>query len=422
MNSPERPSLHLSSWTSGAVIGVAALALCAGFGQFGAVAALGDVAKSFGHVTGGHTIADQAGLSGSTIGLGLAVLRLASLAAMPLTALADRFGRRTLLLWCCALGLVATVAASVSPSFWWFVAIFAVGRPLLSASSAVGQVVAAESTDATNRARSMALVAAGFGLGSGLIAFLHSAASGVLGFRWLFALGALPLLTVILLKSLIVEPDRYSVAKAHLALARPRLGAVHRHLRRRLLTVSTLSFAVAMTSGPATGFVYLDAQDITKLRGGLVSVMVVCAGVAGVVGLLAGQRSADRIGRRPTGVVAMWGIALISMVTYSGGGVALFSGYVLGIFFASLLAPTAGAFVNELFPTEVRAHVAGWLVVASVLGAIAGLVLFGEIADHGGSLGIAAAVTFAPTALLSLLFLALPETKGLEPEAVPEPA
>jgi len=413
--------LRLAGWRSRSVVGVALVALCAGFGQFGAVAALGDVAKGFGHVVSGTTIADQAGLSGTTIGLGLGVLRLASLLAMPLTAIADRIGRRRVLLGCCAIGLVATVAASASPSFWWFVAIFAVGRPLLSASSAVGQVVAAEVTDAANRARGVALVTAGFGIGSGLIALLHGAASGFLGFRGLFLLAVVPLAAMPWIRRLITETERFEVARAEFATSRPTLGTVHRRLIGRLLVVSVLSFGVAETSGPATGFVYLDAQDITKLAAAIVSLMVLSAGVTGVVGLYLGQLLADRLGRRPTGIAAMTGLALASMVTYSGGRPELFVGYVCGIFFTALLAPTAGSFVNELFPTEVRAHVAGWLIIASVLGAIAGLVGFGAIADAGGSLRLAGVIVFAPTLAISALFLVLPETKGLEPEAVPLP-
>jgi predicted MFS family arabinose efflux permease len=254
------------------------------------------------------------------------------------------------------------------------------------------------------------------------VALLHSAASGVLGFRGLFELGAIPLIALWFVRHLIIEPERFEVARAELVHNRPRLAGLHRRLRARLLVVAAISFGVAVTSGPATGFVYLDAQDITKLSSVAVSLMVVTAGLTGVVGLIAGQRAADRFGRRPTGIVAMVGVALISIVTYSGGRVELFCGYVVAVFFASLLAPTAGAFVNELFPTEVRAHVAGWLVVASVLGATAGLLSFGAIADAGGSLRTAAIVTFLPTVALSSLFLLLPETKGLEPEAVPAPA
>jgi MFS family permease len=292
---------------------------------------------------------------------------------------------------------------------------------LLSASSAVGQVVAAEVTDAANRARGVALVTAGFGVGSGLIALFHGAGSGFLGFRGLFLLAVIPLAAMPWIRRLVSETERFEVAKAEFATSRATLGTVHRRLLGRLVVVAVISFGVAETSGPATGFVYLDAQDITKLAGGVVSLMVLSAGLTGIVGLYLGQLCADRLGRRPTGIAAMAGLALASMVTYSGGRPELFVGYVSGIFFTALLAPTAGSFVNELFPTEVRAHVAGWLVVASVLGAIAGLVGFGAIADAGGSLRVAAALVFAPTLLISALFLALPETKGLEPEAVPPP-
>ena len=87
---PARPALHLHGWREPAVVGAALLAAAAGFGQFGAVAALGDVAKHFGHITHGATIAEQAGLSGTRLGIGLAVLRLASLGGLPLAGLADR--------------------------------------------------------------------------------------------------------------------------------------------------------------------------------------------------------------------------------------------------------------------------------------------------------------------------------------------
>ena len=107
------------------------MALCSGFGQFGAVAALGDVAKSFGQTTGG-TFVQQAGLSASELGVGLAILRLASIGALPLSGLADRIGRRPVLIVTCAVGLLFTMLAAASPGYWWFVVIFALGRPLLS--------------------------------------------------------------------------------------------------------------------------------------------------------------------------------------------------------------------------------------------------------------------------------------------------
>jgi MFS family permease len=144
--------------------------------------------------------------------------------------------------------------------------------------------------------------------------------------------------------------------------------------------------------------------------------MVVGAGVAGLGGLLLGRWLADRYGRRPTGALGMVGIAGFATLTYSGGTWALVLGYVLGILSGSVFAPAAGALVNELFPTSVRASVSGWWLVAGVLGASGGLVGFGAVADAGERFGQAAMVTFLPAALAAALFWCVPETRGREPE------
>ena len=147
-------------------IGVTLVALAAGFGQFGFTATLGDVARHFGHVFQGSTITDRAGLSGTQLGLGLAVVRLPSLGGLPITAWADRAGRRKVLLFACGLGLAITAASALSPTYWLFVIIFALGRPFLSAAAAVAQVEAAELTDSSQRASAVALVAAGYAVGA----------------------------------------------------------------------------------------------------------------------------------------------------------------------------------------------------------------------------------------------------------------
>jgi MFS family permease len=86
------------------------------------------------------------------------------------------------------------------------------------------------------------------------------------------------------------------------------------------------------------------------------------------------------------------------------------------VFAASVFAPAAGALVNELFPTSVRASVAGWSLAAGVLGAVTGLVAFGAVAGGDHRFGAAGLVTFLPPALVMVLFWLLPETRGREPE------
>jgi MFS family permease len=94
----------------------------------------------------------------------------------------------------------------------------------------------------------------------------------------------------------------------------------------------------------------------------------------------------------------------------------LLVGYELAVLSASTFAPAAGALANELFPTSIRASVAGWNVAASVAGAVVGLLAFGTIADVGNRFAFGALVTFLPVVVATGLFALLPETKGREPE------
>jgi MFS family permease len=390
--------------------------MAAGFGQFGAVAALGDVAKHFGHITHGATIAEQAGLSGTKLGIGLAVIRLASLGGLPLAGLADRFGRRRIMLATCAIGLALTAVSAVSPTYWWFVAIFALGRPMLSATSGVAQVAAAEETASSQRAKAVALIAAGYGIGSGLIAIVHSLAADTLGFRGVVLLALVPLAGLPFISRWIDEPDRFKIAAAAKEHPLPVLGAVGRRFRRRLIIVVALTFALSVVTGPADSFFFLYAQNVIHFAGTTTALLVVCAGATGLAGLLLGRFLADAVGRRLTAAAAMIAIALFGMLTYSGPHLCAAVGYLLEIFSASVFAPAAGALTNELFPTSVRASVIGWEIAIGVLGATAGLLAFGAVADIGNRFGLAGVVVFAATIPVTALFKLLPETRNKEPE------
>jgi MFS family permease len=413
---PGPAGLHLHHWNDRAVIGLAVAAMAAGFGQFGAVAALGDVARGFGRVTHGLTLADQAGLSGTELGIGLAIMRLASLGGLPITGLADRYGRRKMLLVTVTAGLLLTVVSAISPSYWWFVVIFAAGRPLLSATNVLTQVTAAEQTDSADRAKAVALMAAGYGVGAGVIAIIHSLASRTLGFRGLFVLALIPLALLPVLRRWIEESDRFAVAAVASKHPMPVFGAVARPYRRRLFLVVVLAFAVSVTTGPANSFIFLFAQNFLHQRGIVTAAMIVGAGVAGLVGLLVGRWLADRLGRRLTASIAMVAVTLFAVLAYSGSSAALLSGYILGVFAGAAFSPAAGALVNELFPTSIRASVAGWALAAGVIGAVAGLVLFGAVADVDNHFALAGVITFLPASLFMVLFWMLPETLGREPE------
>jgi MFS family permease len=415
--------LQLRRWSDPAIVAIAFIALASGFGQYGAVAALGDVSKQLGHVAAGASIADKVGLSGTSLGVGLAIIRLASLGSLPLIGIADRFGRRRVILVVTILGLGLTVVAAASPGYWWFVVIFAFGRPLLSATNALAEVMGAEETGSKDRSAAVALIAGGYGVGAGLSAIVHSLAASTLGFRGIFALAAAPLVGVYALRNRVEEPRRFMVAEAATEHPTPVWGAVGRRYRSRVVVLAAIGFAISVVTGPANSFAFLYAQDVLHLAGYVTASVVVVAGAAGFLGLVAGRWLADRIGRRLTGTVALVGIACTGTLAYTGSESAYVAGYLLGVLSGGLLAPAVGAMLAELFPTSVRASVTGWWVTAGVLGAVVGLVAFGAVADVGNRFAAAAELTFLPAAAAAALFWFLPETKGHEPEGLwPDPA
>jgi MFS family permease len=408
--------LHLHRWSDRTIVAIAITALASGFGQFGVVAALGDVSTQLGHVAHGASIADKVGLSGTELGVGLAIIRLASLGSLPLIGMADRFGRRRVILAVTFSGLGLTVLSGASPGYWWFVAIFALGRPLLSATNALAEVMSAEETAARDRAAAVAFVAAGYAVGAGASAIIHSLAAGALGFRGICALTVVPLVLVYLIRDQVEEPSRFMVAEAAADHPTPVIGAVGPRFRKRVLYLSLIAFAIAIVTGPANSFVFLYAQDVVHQPGYWTALMVVIAGAAGLCGLLAGRYMADTVGRRPTGTLALVGAALAATLAYSGSSLALIVGYTLGVLSGSLLAPAVGALLAELFPTSVRASVTAWWITSGVLGAVVGLIVFGTVADVGNRFAEAAAITFLPMTLAGALFWLVPETRGKEPE------
>lgn len=393
------------------LIALGVVAFASGYGQFGAVAALGEVARTFGHPVAGTTIADEAGMSGTVLGVGLGVLRLAALLGLPLAAIADRWGRKVTMVWWCTIGLLATMAAALSPSYWWFVALFALGRPFLSATSALVQVVTAELSSSSRRASALAVVSAGYGLGAGINALVHSALRGSLGFRGLFLTAGIPLLAVALIAKRIPEPVRDPAIETAM---RPRFAWVQREDSTRLLRVMAILFVAGLVATPASSFVFLFAEDVVKLSKGIESGMIIIAALSGLVGLLVGRRVADASGRRPAIAVGLGMLAISSIILYSGGRLGVVIGYQTVVFSSGFIAPAGTAYPNELFATKVRASVAGWGIVASVLGAVSGLVVFGGIVTAAGSFATAAAVTASSVVVALAIVATLPETRGKE--------
>jgi len=417
-----------AAWRNPVVLAAMGLSVASGFAQFGLTVALGDAASAFGvRVDPGGSLVAQAGLSLTQLGVGLALIRAASLLSLPVSGIADQIGRRGTLLACTALGLAITALAAGSPSFWWFVAMLACGRPLLTATNALAGLVAGEETGTRHRAAAIALVTAGYGIGAGLIGLVRSAFGDVLGFRGIFLVPLVPLLLLPLAARALAEPERFVRLRAaadagRARLRAPVLGPLWTGSGRVLALLGFLTFAIAFVTGPANTYLFLYSERVLGMSTGATTWMLLAAGPVGLAGLLIGRALADRLGRRPTAGGAQVLVAAAGALAYSGTRAGAVCGYLLAMLAASTYGPAAGAQAIELFPTSVRGSVAGWLAASGVAGAVAGLAAFGALVDQLGSFGSAALVVTIPVACAALLFGLLPETRGMEPEqSAPEP-
>ncbi len=411
------------AWLKPAVVGAAVLAIVSGYGQFGVTTVLGDVAETFGASTGDADPAAQVGLSATTLGIGLAVVRLAGLGALPVASVADRRGRRVAL-WAAATGLVLTITAAGMPSFWTFVAVVALARPLLAGTNAVATVITAEATRTAERARALAVAEVGYALGAGLVVVVHGLGSSLLGFRGVLGLAALLLLAFPWLASHVKESELFErvAGTEHGGTAEPgtvgpgRLGSVGQRSRRRLVIVCALAASLGLVTGPAFTFVFVYGENVLGLTAGYMTVVVLVAGALGLPGLLLGRWAADRFGRRITAGTAMALIAVSAWVTYADGSATLAVGYVAAVVLSGVFGPAGGALFTEIFPTRDRSTATGWATAAGVVGSVVGLATFGSLVDVLGGFAQAGAVLWAPLIPLVGLYALLPETRHTELE------
>jgi len=404
--------LRRPGWLTLPILAVSGLSIGSGLAQFGVTAVIGDVAAAFGEVGGGDDLTAQIGLPATTVGLALALIRLTSLASLPAAAVADQRGRQRVLVALSVVGLGLTALAALAPGFWWYVTLVALARPALSGVNAVTGVVASEETRTKDRSAAIALVTAAYGLGAGLIVVGRAALGELATFRVVTAAALIPLA----LLPLIVRGTREPRITRDRLSERGVLGAVPRQYVRSVALLSALSGLIALATGPAFSYLFVYGERVLGVSPGLLALLVVLAGPAGLIGILIGRAAADRIGRNVAAGFSMAATGGAVAWAYGGTAVQLAVGYLLAIMASSSFAPPTGALGAELVPTRIRATLAGWVTFAGVLGAVVGIAGFGVLADATGGFDQAARTIGVVTALTASGFLLLPETRGMELE------
>ncbi|MGH9041314.1 MAG: MFS transporter [Acidimicrobiia bacterium] len=356
-------------------------------------------------------VGDSFGASDRALGASLAFSRTGVIIALLASALADRRGRRRLLLWSFAGVCVANAVAALAPNL----AVFTVGQVLMrgfvNTVITVATVAAIEEAPEGARAYGIALMslAGGFGYAVGVV-LLPLADLGAETWRISFALSAASIVFLPGFARHLAETTRYSRLAARGA-ERGRLGEVFdaRYGERFwVLVVATFLFGLFAAASSQFTNRYLardrgfSGLDITVMR-------AVTQGLPGIAGIVIGGRLAETKGRRPVAALALFGGTVAQMVFFLVGGPSMWVASAAAIILAGAAAPALGAFSGELFPTEIRGTANGLLLIAGVIGSATGLVIAGNLSDTWG-LGPAIAALGVPSLFGCALLLRLPES------------
>jgi putative MFS transporter len=299
-------------------------------------------------------IGDDLGAGETTLGLALSLVRSGALGAILLGRLADRYGRRRLLLVTILGYTLATAATAGSRGILDFAAFQFVATAFLVAELSLAQVVVAEEFAPTLRARGQGFLGAFAALGAGLAALLFPLFQRTSwGWRGLYAVGIVPLLWIAWLRRALPETARWQAARAEGSTERLGFEALlDRRLRARFFVLCGVAFGATAAWGPAFAFASYRATKAYAWEPFRISTMILVGGGLGFFGWFVWGALAERFGRRAVGLVGISGSCLAAFVFYRTSW--LFPAFASLVFLEAGAQIALSALGTELFPTPLR--------------------------------------------------------------------
>jgi MFS family permease len=345
----------------------------------------------------------QAGIPALS-GLG-SILAIGTLGALPLAALADRFGRRRLIAAGVAGFSLVNFGSAFAPTLaiLAFLKLFAVCFEVLVVGVVTALIV--EEAPVESRGKAVSVLSLLLGLGTGITVIAYPLLAP--HWRWLYYASALGLVAAPLIWWLLPEGRTWQSVRVTGSALRLLLES---RWRRRVAVLGAMFALLAVLLEPAGLLYTVYASVVLIWTPTVISILVVVSGVAGAFAYLAGGYLTDRYGRRGPAIALTIATAAATSLSFATGAVGFFVGNVLWSAFASAATPVFGAWSGELFPTRARATAEAAIALAGAIGSIAGLALVAALsasASLGGAIELGGVAAIAG----ALLLFVLPETK-----------
>lgn len=377
--------------------------------------------------TGAPWIAKSFGLDQSGIARGFAWISLSAFGALGLSRMADRVGRRRVVLWSMAGTPLSALGAALSTRMVWLIVSASFMFAFLGATIASAIVMLAEELPVAERARGQSYAALAGAMGSGLcILIMPALARTALSWRGLFAISALGLALWPTIARIIPESRRWErAAAAGIPAASSFYAVFGPAYRRRSAVLLICSLLGAISSTAVESWTYFHAATVVHLSPAATSTLILIGGGIGLIGFGRGAWASERFGRVPTAAI-MGPLGILGALWYYWGPPAHFAlpALWLGAGFAwrsvmnNGVVVAANSAVTELYPTALRGTMIGWFAITNSLGAVTSHTTVALLAGPLGGLSVVVgylSMVALPAAPLFAIFI--DETRGLTLEA-----
>ncbi|MGI9603608.1 MAG: MFS transporter [Acidimicrobiales bacterium] len=360
--------------------------------------------------------ADEFGNSTQDQSTALAAVRSGVLISIVLLTLADRQGRRALLLITGMLACGLTIVGGLAPNLWVLGATQAGARGVTTALGILILVVMAEELPAGSRAYGTSVLALAAALGAGVTIWLLPLADlGEAAWRIHYFVPLLFFAPIWWAARQIPESKRFLIADEDDDPAPdPTLG-------RRLLLLGVTSFFLAFFAAPASQLRNDYLKNERGMTGSDIALFSLVTYAPWGLGVFLAGRIADIRGRRPVAILGLLGGALFTVLGYSSAGVMLWVFTLVGNFIGAATVPSLGVYGPEMFSTRRRGQANATITLIAVGGSTLGLLLVGSLADDSGLGNYGQAFLIASVAAVIaavLIAVAYPETARRELEDI----
>jgi MFS family permease len=356
------------------------------------------------------------GVSETGLGDAGSIVRAGIVIALPAAVLADRIGRRKVLIGVAWAAPLLSALGSLAPSFPALVATQTIARPMGIALGFLIGVVAAEEMPRNSRAYAVSVLAMASGFGAAIaVLALMLADLGESGWRLVYLVSIVWCVVAVDLTRRLPETRRFTADAARRSISdpSPRLD------RKRFALLAAVAFAGNVFVASASFFQNSYLKDVRGFSAGDITLFSLAVGTPAGIGLVIGGRIADTRGRRRLISIALPLSVIGVIVAFSVGGVGLWASSLIGGILGSAVFPAMAVYRTELFPTANRTRAAGYVTAASLFGGILGLSLTGRLVDNGWSYGSTMLLLAGGQLIATLLVVTwYPETAHLTLESL----